>query len=154
MTKKKELNFDGEVYDLDKATDFLNEFEKESPRAAAIMGCAYLDNLLKELLRLRLVKDESLFKKVIDNLTFERRVILCYLTGIIRKIEKDDLIIISGIRNKFAHDINLNSFSKNDIAAKCNNISMIKFMQKGKFYFLMIQDINIAFPLQLIWEVS
>ena len=97
------------------------------------MGCAYLENLLKELLRLRLVKDESLFKKVINNLTFERRVILCYLTGIIRKIEKDDLIIISGIRNKFAHDINLNSFSKNDIPAKCNNISMIKFMQKGKF---------------------
>jgi len=133
MPKKKELNFDGKVYDLDKATDYLNEFEKESPRAAAIMGCAYLDSLLNELLRSRLIKDESLFKKVIDNLTYERRIILCYLTGIIRKIEKDDLIIINKIRNKFAHDINLNSFEEDDVPAQIDNISMIKAMRKANF---------------------
>lgn len=109
--------------------EFLKEFQNESPRAAAILGGAYLDYLLKELLKSRLVKDRSLFKEL-DSLTFERRMNLCYLTGIINRAERDDLKKINWIRNKFAHDIKLNTFMRGDISNECNNLKIINLMQK------------------------
>lgn len=123
--KKKEIIFDDKEMNM-----FLREFHNESPRAAAIIGCAYLDNLLNELLKSRLVEDKALFKEIIDNLTFKRRIDLCYLTGIFSKVERDDLITINRIRRPFAHDISLNNFNKNDTPAKCNDLQIIKRLPK------------------------
>ena len=114
-----------------KIQEFLNEFQNESPRAAAILGGAYLDYLLKALLKSRLVTDRSLFKEL-DRLTFERTMNLCYLTGVINKADRDDLKKINWIRNKFAHDIKLNTFMRSDISSKCNNLEIVNLMQKDE----------------------
>lgn len=121
-------------YNKKQRDKFYEEISKESPRAAAILGCAYIDNLLNALLKVRLIKDEELFENSIARLTCERRMNLCYLIGLINNNEWRDLKTINKIRNQFAHDINLNSFNKNtkslDIPSKLDNLNYIKERKK------------------------
>lgn len=117
-------------FDEKKIDKFLDEFQKETPRAAAILGVAYLDHLLNELLKSKLVKNETIFKSFIDRLTFEQRVILCYLIGIISIKERDDLRRINKIRGHFAHDFNLNSFDEKDTPAECDKLYLPQVLQK------------------------
>jgi len=129
MGKKKEVFLDDSGFDKERLQKFFNEFQLESPRACAILTCAYLDNLLNELLRRRLVEDKELFKKI-DGMTFEQRIDLCYLSGSLSKEEKEDLHLLRKIRNDFAHDININNFKKSDIRAKCEKLWIPKFLGK------------------------
>jgi len=112
-----------------KVQKFLNEFQNETPRAAAILGWAYLDDLLNELLKSRLIEDKRFFKNDINRLNSERRINLCYLTGVINKQERDDLQRIKKIRGQFAHKISLKSFTRNDISTECDKLKIIKFIQ-------------------------
>lgn len=131
MKQKKTLN--------DRMPDF-KEFEKlidqllaETPRAVAIVGCAYLDNILNETLKAFLIEDKKLFKDFIDRLTFERRIIMCYLLGIIGRQARDELKIINKIRGWFAHDVDLNSFDIESVVTECEKLKCSKNgADKGK----------------------
>lgn len=125
MPEKKEIFYDGEKFDKEKFDKINNEFKTESPRAVAILGCSYLDYLLNELLKKRLIEDNALFKKVIDNLTFERRINLCFLVGSFKKRVQEDLLIINNIRNDFTHKVDINSFNIKKISSKCDKLQII-----------------------------
>ncbi len=130
MRKKEETLFlYGEKFDAKKAKEYFDELSGESPRATAILGHSYLENLLKELLKKRLVKNEPLFKDI-DNLNFKRCTNLCYLTGIITKKVRDDLIKINWIRNEFAHEITINNFNKKEIKDKCKGLFITEYLRK------------------------
>jgi hypothetical protein len=131
MRKKEETLFlHGEKFDEKKAKEFFDEFFRgESARATAILGHTYLEKLLKELLKKRSVKNESLFEDI-DNLNFKRCANLCYLTGIIIKEEREDLIEINWIRNEFAHKITINNFKKKEIKDKCNGLFIAEYLRK------------------------
>ncbi len=53
------------------ALDFLKEFEGESERAAAVLGAAYLDECLKQLIASFLVEDS----KAVKNLRGDSRLL-------------------------------------------------------------------------------
>ena len=101
------------------------QFIKETSRSCAIVGCAYIDNALNELLKATLIKDNRIFLNYIDRSTCERRIILCYLLGLIGKQARDDLKRINKIRGWFAHEINLNSFNRENIKAECDKLKCL-----------------------------
>ena len=105
--------------------DFLDEFQRESDRAAAVLSAAYLDELLKQLLLASFV-DNS--RTVTDLLgpnaalgSFGGRVNLAYALGLITKAEAGDLNLLRRIRNDFAHHLHGLSFNTRRIADRCAN---------------------------------
>lgn len=126
--KKKETFFDGKVFNWQDMIKSLKIFNSLDDRGAAIMGYAYLDDLLNELLKLRLVKDKELFENI-DDLPSRRRIDLCFLTGIISRIMREDLIVLNDIRNKFAHCLTVNSFNEEIISDKCDKLKIIEYWQ-------------------------
>jgi len=120
----------GPFFYLDQFKKYLRKIIDETPRSCAILGIAYLDTLLNELLKVRLIENKDLFKRYIDRLNTDRRIALCYLVGIIDKNTKEDLDILNEIRNKFAHKIDLDSFDEVidnfDIPAELNKLNIMK----------------------------
>jgi len=131
MPEKKEIFYEGKKLDKENFDKINNEFKTESPRAVAILGCSYLDYLLNELLKKRLIKDNALFKRVIDNLTFERRINLCFLVGCFKKRVQEDLLIINNIRNDFTHKMDINNFNIKKISSKCDKLQIADKMRKA-----------------------
>ena len=126
--EEKKINFKQAFSHKDEFAKLQNEFNTETPRSVAIVGCAYMDDFLNELLRTVMIEDKKLFEDFIDRLTFERRIIMCYLLGLIDRKMRDDLIIIGKIRNKFAHDKNLNSFDVEIISTYCEKLNYLKVL--------------------------
>lgn len=124
MKQEKTLN---DMMHVDKEFEKLSDqLIRETPRAVAIVGCAYLDNVLTETLKAFLIEDKKLFKDFIDRLTFERRIIVCYLLGIFDRKARDDLKIINKIRGWFAHDVDLNSFDIESVVIECEKLTCLK----------------------------
>ncbi len=117
-------------YNDPEVQKFLNELSKEKPRGAAIMGYVYLDDLLTKIIKRTLVANKEFFEYVENRMPAIAKISLCYELGKISKIEKGDLEIINSIRNKFAHNIKMNSFKREIIAKKCNDLEIIKFLGK------------------------
>jgi len=150
MPKKMETLLKEKKFDFEKLKKHYPELQNESSRVIAIVGCSFIDIFLNDYLKLRLIEDKKLFKKI-DNLNFETRVELCYLTGIINKMELNDYSKIGEIRNRFAHNIGINSFDEIEIADKCNKLEILKYYKglqsfprdtpKDKFRFAIYQYI-------------
>ena len=87
----------------------LFDYAEASDRAIAIVGPAFLDSLLSDILIEFMVDDENEVKKLLQPEgplgTYGSRVTACYCLGLIGGIVKADLKIVGKIRNLFAHDI-------------------------------------------------
>lgn len=88
---------------------FLEEFQKESDRAAPVLGAAYLDESLRQLIAASMVADSSEVEGLLHTGnplgSFSPRIRAAYCMGLISEDEYDDLMRISRIRNRFAHDL-------------------------------------------------
>jgi DNA-binding MltR family transcriptional regulator len=118
--------------------DALREFaflfqEEKNERAAAIVGAAFLDTLLENILINFFIDDEKEVDKLLKPErpvgTYGSRVALAYCLGLIGKVIRDDLRLIGKIRNKFAHDLSV-TFDDDPIrswvlALKWHEISMM-----------------------------
>lgn len=96
--------------------------DEESDRALAVVGGAFLDSVLENILIEFLIDDE---KEVGELLrydqpmgTFGGRVRAAYCLGLLREAIFDDLRIVGRIRNKFAHDLSA-SFEDKQIRSWC-----------------------------------
>ncbi|MES2753400.1 MAG: hypothetical protein V4659_01915 [Pseudomonadota bacterium] len=108
------------VDDLEAAWD---ELEESSDRAAAIVGAAFVEEELVQLIQASLVRpsdkaglfysDGALFR------TFLGRIRAAYALGLIDDPERDDLDRIRDIRNQFAHSLKTLSFEHADLQATC-----------------------------------
>lgn len=102
-------------------------FREESDRGAAIVGAAYLEQCLDQLVVSFLIDDS---KDVHDLLqgplaplgTFASKTGAAYCMGLISKSEYDDLNTIRRIRNRFAHEGHHLSFSDAEIEGKCHEL--------------------------------
>lgn len=101
---------------------FIEEIEKESERGMAIICHAYIDDLLKEILKKRLIEDKDFLKSLEWSISFNRLLTLCYITGIVTKEEKKEIKLLTEIRNKFAHKRKANSFRIDNIPDICNKL--------------------------------
>ncbi len=106
--------------------EFIKEIKKESERAQAIICHAYVEELLKELLKKRLIKDKDFLKSLKKLISFSRLLTLCYITGIVNKAERKDIKLLAKIRNRFAHKRKIKSFNAEDIPELCNDLRIPK----------------------------
>jgi hypothetical protein len=108
---------------------FLEEFQGESDRAAAVLAGAYLDESLRRILANSVVGDPRLATRLLDGEraplgAFGARIIACYSFGLISRDEFDDLERVRKIRNDFAHKQHGFSFS---VAPASSHASQMKF---------------------------
>lgn len=100
----------------------LFDYAEASDRAVAIIGPAYLDHLLSDILIEFMIDDEKEVAKLLQPEgplgTYGSRVSACYCLGLIGGIVKTDLKLVGKIRNNFAHDIRA-SFSSPRVSQWC-----------------------------------
>ena len=103
---------------------FLDDFQKESDRAAAVLAVSYLDDLLKQLLLHSFKnKEDELFDGMRPLSTFSAKITMSYAYGLIDKNLKDDMNNIRRIRNEFAHEFKNLSFKKEKIKNRCQRFN-------------------------------
>jgi hypothetical protein len=131
MKPKKAAFYDESKFGEENINEFFELFKKEtekSDRSTAILLSAYIEDLLDRLLKKSLVS-EAAYEEISSNLTPERLVRLCYLTGLIHEEVKKDLDTIRKIRGKFAHKIDINSFDHEGVAALCDEFCVMEYLR-------------------------
>jgi DNA-binding MltR family transcriptional regulator len=107
----------------------LFDYAEPNDRSVAIVGPAYLDLLLRELLVNFLVPDEKEVVKLLHPEgpfgAFGSRVTACYCLGLIGPKIKSDLRLVGKIRNKFAHDLRA-TFVDADVSSWCKALEWHK----------------------------
>ncbi|KTB69540.1 MULTISPECIES: hypothetical protein [Pseudomonas] len=87
--------------------NFRTSITEETARGSVLMSAAFLDDRLKDLLKARLVNNNTMTVPVFDVNgalgTFSSRINFSYLLGLIPRNAVTDLHSIRGIRNIFAH---------------------------------------------------
>lgn len=113
---------------------FLNELQNETPRASVIVGAAFLDARLHELLSNFLIEDKRAVQDLLGSdkkadrplSAFSARINAAYCLGLISQIERDDLHLIRRIRNRFAHRLHDLSFDDDEIINWCHSLKIPK----------------------------
>lgn len=112
-------------------TGFYQEYSKESDRSAAILIAGMTQFWLRELLRALFVDDPKAVENLLDNdrplSSFGGQILAAYCLGLITKHEKDDLLIIKNIRNRFAHQLHGLSFNDKSISDECDKLNTAAF---------------------------
>ena len=114
-----------------KLSPIFEELAGESDRAAAITACSYLEPRVDRALRSRLVPltkklDQTLFAGYGPLSTLSARIDVGYALGLYGKMTRADLHRIRSIRNSFAHDVDIRSFSHDKIAKACTDLEILR----------------------------
>jgi exonuclease I len=126
--------------DIKEISKFLNYFQKETDRGAALIGASMIDSRLERILDLYLLNNSSkndLFEGPNSVLgTFSAKIKMCHLLGFITDKENNEITIIRKIRNEFAHKLEDLSFDDQRIHDLCMNLqaSTPGDLKKGKKY--------------------
>lgn len=103
----------------------LFDYDEANDRAIAIVGPAFLDTLLTDMLRNFLLNDEKEVDKLLQPEghlgTFEAKVSMVYVLGLIGTTIKSDLKLVAKVRNRFAHHLSA-SFSDDKVAGWCASL--------------------------------
>ena len=112
-----------------------NERGEADERAIAIVGAAFLDNLLERMLLGFMVDDEHEARRLLAVEhplgTFSARVSAVYCLGLICKTVRDDLRLVGKIRNRFAHEIGA-KFELEPLRAWCHSLRWHEFSMMMK----------------------
>jgi DNA-binding MltR family transcriptional regulator len=109
----------------------LKEIETSTDRAAAIVAVAFVEDHLTMALRRRFVQDE----KALDAMFNERGALgaygakseLAYLVGMFSDRVASDLNYLRKIRNKFAHNVEIDSFSSPPVKDWAMNLKLVDY---------------------------
>lgn len=127
---KLEILKNPEKIDYIKWMNLVNkETQNQSDRALVLLCAAILDEQLEFILKSFLVEDDKIQEKIFDNnaplSTFNSKNNFCFYLGLISKHEYNTINTIRKIRNKFAHEILINSFEDDaSIKGLCDNLSI------------------------------
>jgi len=106
----------------------VDEFQKKSDRAVAILGTTYLNTHLARLLECFIIDDEKISKMLLGEEnplgSFEARIKAAYGLGLISRTEYHDLVLIWHIRNRFIRDMGEGSFAEMDIRNLCKRLKI------------------------------
>ena len=107
--------------------EFLDDFNKETERGAAMASVAYIDDLMRDILDAFLVPNEgkkALLRGFNAPLgTLSARSAACFAMGLITDKEKSECDRLRDIRNLFAHRVKV-SFSDQKLRDLCANLTM------------------------------
>ena len=106
----------------------VQEFQKKSDRAVAILGTTYLNTHLSRLLQCFLIDDEKISNMLLGEEnplgTFEARIKAAFGFGLISRTEYHDLVLIWHIRNRFIRDMGEGRFAEEDIRGLCKRLKI------------------------------
>jgi mannitol operon repressor len=110
---------------------FLEEFQKESDRGAALLGAAMMDDCLRKIIIDYLIDKRNLVEDLIDGgyaplSTFSSRTKITYGLGLISQSEYLNINTIREVRNKFAHNLSGLSFNDPEIVKLCRKLKYDK----------------------------
>jgi len=97
---------------------FFQEFQKYQDREAAIVGAAWIEDFVQELLRARLVDDRDAVDWAFDNgalRSARAKIEMAYLTGVIGPRQHECFVAVNDIRNRFAHAHQVTSFEQPEV---------------------------------------
>lgn len=100
----------------------LKILKKYDCRSIAIVGGAYLENSLTELIKRCLCDCESTSKLI--NGTFYNKIELANALGIISNREYEDLKVIKEVRNRFAHSMLIEDFDDDIVKCRCKKLTL------------------------------
>lgn len=110
----------------DDIDEFLKEFQRESDRAAAILGAAYLDIRLELLIQSKFVTGPRFVTELLSGqgglATFSSRISVAFATGLISLYAAEDLHRVRKIRNKFAHGSAGLSFATHEVIQQVDQL--------------------------------
>lgn len=113
--------------DLEKVSVFLEDFQSETDRGAALVGAAMVESRLERILDKHLIQNRSsidLLKGFSAPIaTLSAKTNLCHALGLITDKECSEIIIIRKIRNTFAHTFEKIDFSNQTISDLCKNLN-------------------------------
>jgi len=106
------------------------DYEHDNDREIVIVGCAYIEDLIKDILESSFIDDEKEIKSLISESTgslsgLVPRARLLYLLYVIPKLIYEDIKIVGKIRNHFAHNVSA-SFNDNSVVQLCHNLKWHK----------------------------
>lgn len=130
---------------------FLDEFQTESDRAAAVLGAALLDDLTSELLSRCLLSGELAKKLLGINQplgAFGARITAARAIGLISDDEFRDLNRVREIRNKFAHRLHGLDFESPQIRDMCGHFNCVTgALERGFFQQNWLEQPRLSFNL-------
>jgi len=109
--------------DLKTLSEFLQYFQKETDRGAALVGAAMVESRLERLLNETLLDNFSK-KELLTGVnapmgTFNSKIKLCHVLGFITDKEAKEANLIRKIRNEFAHQLDELSYSAQPVCDYC-----------------------------------
>jgi hypothetical protein len=105
--------------ELKELSEFLNEFNKESDRGAALNAAAVLDDWLSNILK-EFLADNKSAKNLLSGFnaplgTFSAKAAAAHSLGLIQDNEIEEITLIRKIRNEFGHSWKESSFENQKI---------------------------------------
>jgi DNA-binding MltR family transcriptional regulator len=106
---------------------FLQEFQNESDRGAALLGAAMIDDYLRRVITAYLIDRKKIVRELLIGgnaplSTFSARNKMAYCLGLISRCEYFNIDTIRDIRNKFAHQLHGLSFDDKEIVKLCRKL--------------------------------
>jgi DNA-binding MltR family transcriptional regulator len=110
--------------------DPFEQVEFDSDRAAGLVAGAIVERRLEEAIRSRFSIDDPEVSKELFHPSgpigpFRVKIDLAYSLGIVSDVAHKDLSNLKDIRNRFAHNLTLDSFEAQSIRDRCNNLILI-----------------------------
>lgn len=106
--------------------EFLDDFNKETERGAALAAAAFIDDLLQRVLMAFLVNKSSA-EKLLSGFnaplsSFSARIAAVRALGLLSEVECQECELIRKVRNEFAHQIKM-SFDNKKIEGLCSSMT-------------------------------
>lgn len=135
-------------------SEFLNEFNKESNRGAALNAAAVLDDWLENILR-SFFADNKSGKELISGFnaplgTFAAKVAAAHALGLLQDNEFQEITLVRKIRNEFGHSWRCVSFESEKIVALVNQLPWcgpVELEEEST------SRARFIFPLQFCWQI-
>ncbi len=116
--------------------NYLNQLEKESARGLALVGAAILDDRLCDLLKSFLIPKPEKVKQLLGAGgplgTLRSRITAAYCLGLVAEDQYHTLLTLNEIRNKFAHDLDSESFDSQRVRKLCSKLVLPEPLRQGK----------------------
>ncbi len=108
-----------------------NEMSSASDMTTVVLGASFLDASIGAMLHRSLRKGQTAEKLISDRGpigSFSARADLAYCIGLISKPMYQDLILVAEMRNEFAHEHQLRTFSTPSVVQRCTKLCYVESM--------------------------
>ena len=124
------------------------EFHDSPDRVIAIIGGAYLDEMLNRLFRATLIDDQEDVDRLLrpDAALGSNgaRYQLAYCLGLVTREQRHDMKLVAAIRNKFAHDFKLTGFDMEPVRGLCASLKQPEILASLAYQTLTADQAEIA----------